>query len=97
MDICDIRKANMISSILWPVAHNPEINWEKGEVKMVRCLVICGQKKEEQPDNEGEGQEKSKGPKKKKRRKLKKLIVDKEMKLLRAIVGKEEEEEMKKV
>jgi len=42
MDICDIRKANMISSILCPVAHNPEINWEKGEVKMVRCLVICG-------------------------------------------------------
>jgi len=28
---------------------------------------------------------------------LKKLIVDEEMKLLRAIVGKEEEEEMKKV
>jgi len=42
MDICDIGKANMVSSMLWPVTYNPEINWDKGEVKMVRCLVICG-------------------------------------------------------
>ena len=30
-------------------AHNPEINWETGEVKMTRCLPLCGgksQKKE---------------------------------------------------
>ena len=23
--------------------HNPEIDWEKGEVKMTRCPPICGQ------------------------------------------------------
>jgi len=23
-------------------AHNPEINWETGEVKMTRCLPLCG-------------------------------------------------------
>jgi len=31
------------------VAHNPEINWETEEVKMTRCLPLCGgrsQKKE---------------------------------------------------
>jgi len=22
--------------------HNPEINWETGEVKMTRCLPLCG-------------------------------------------------------
>ena len=22
--------------------HNPEINWETGEVKMMRCLLLCG-------------------------------------------------------
>jgi len=22
-------------------AHNPEINWETGEVKMTRCLPLC--------------------------------------------------------
>ena len=65
----------------------------------MRCLAIRGwnkENKEEQPDNEGQGQEKSKRSKKEKRRKLKKPIVD--QKLLRVIVGKEEEEEeMKKV
>ena len=23
-------------------AHNPEINWETGEVKMMRCPTLCG-------------------------------------------------------
>jgi len=23
-------------------AHNPEINWETGEVKMMRCPPLCG-------------------------------------------------------
>jgi len=35
--------------MLWLAAHNPEINWEKGEVKMTRCPPLCGgrsQKKE---------------------------------------------------
>ena len=35
--------------MLWLAAHNPEINWETGEVKMMRCPLLCGgkgQKKE---------------------------------------------------
>ena len=26
------------------VAHNQEINWETGKVKMMRCLPLCGRK-----------------------------------------------------
>ena len=29
-------------------AHNPEIDWEKGEVKMMRCPPICGKRKQEE-------------------------------------------------
>jgi len=28
----------------WLAAHNPEINWETGEVKMTRCPPLCGGK-----------------------------------------------------
>jgi len=49
MDVCDLGKMKVILGIPWLVAHNPEINWETGEVKMTRCLPLCGrrtQKKE---------------------------------------------------
>ena len=26
--------------------HNPEINWEKGEMKMTQCPPICGKRKQ---------------------------------------------------
>jgi len=28
------------------VAHNPEINWETGEVKITRCPLLCGGKRQ---------------------------------------------------
>jgi len=40
--VCDLRKTEVILGILWLQAHNPEINWETGEVKMTRCLLLCG-------------------------------------------------------
>jgi len=49
MDICDLGKTEVILGIPWLAAHNPEINWETGEVKMMRCPPLCGgksQKKE---------------------------------------------------
>jgi len=49
MDVCDLGKTEVILGMLWLAAHNPEINWETGEVKMTRCLPLCGgkgQKKE---------------------------------------------------
>jgi len=49
IDVCDLGKTKVILGMLWLVAHNPEINWETGEVKIMRCLPLCGgksQKKE---------------------------------------------------
>ena len=31
----------------WLTAHNPKIDWEKGEVKMMHCPPICGRRKQE--------------------------------------------------
>jgi len=28
------------------VAHNPEIDWKKREIKMIRCSPLCGRNKE---------------------------------------------------
>ena len=28
----------------WLAAHNPKINWETREVKMIRCLPLCGRR-----------------------------------------------------
>ena len=49
MDVCNLGKTEVILGIPWLAAHNPEINWETGEVKMTRCPPLCGgksQKKE---------------------------------------------------
>ena len=49
MDICDLGKTEVILEMPWLAVHNPEINWETGEVKMTRYLPLCGgksQKKE---------------------------------------------------
>jgi len=49
MDIYDLGKTEVILGMLWLQAHNPEINWETGEVKMMRCSLLyskTGQKKE---------------------------------------------------
>jgi len=42
MDVCDLGKTDMILGMLWLQAHNPEINWETGEVKMTRCPPLYG-------------------------------------------------------
>jgi len=34
MDVCNLGKTEIILGMPWLVAHNPEIDWEKGEVKM---------------------------------------------------------------
>ena len=49
MDVCNLGKTEVILEMPWLVAYNLEINWETGEVKMTRCLPLCGgksQKKE---------------------------------------------------
>jgi len=47
MDVCNLGKTELILGILWLVAHNPEIDWEKEEVKMTCCPPICRRKKQE--------------------------------------------------
>jgi len=42
MDVCDLGKTEVILEMPWLAAHNPEINWEMGEVKMTRCPPLYG-------------------------------------------------------
>jgi len=46
MDVCNLGKTELILGMPWLVAYNPEIDWEKGEVKMTRCPSICGRRKQ---------------------------------------------------
>jgi len=32
IDVCELGKTDVILGILWLAAHNPEIDWEKGDV-----------------------------------------------------------------
>jgi len=41
IDICNLGRTKMILGMPWLAAHNPEINWEIGEVKMSRCPPWC--------------------------------------------------------
>jgi len=52
MDICNLEKTEVILGMPWLAAHNPEIDWEKEEIKMTRCLPICGKKKQEEKGKE---------------------------------------------
>jgi len=42
MDVCNLGKIEVILRMPWLQAHNPEIDWEKGEMKMTRCSSIYG-------------------------------------------------------
>jgi len=41
IDTCDLGKTKAILGMPWLAAHNPEINWETGEVKIMGCLPLC--------------------------------------------------------
>ena len=47
MDVYNLGKTEMILGMLWLAAHNPEIDWEKGEVRITCCPPIYGKKKQE--------------------------------------------------
>jgi len=42
MDVYNLARIEVILGMPWLAAHNPEINWETGEVKMTRCPPLCG-------------------------------------------------------
>jgi len=52
MDVCNLGKTKVILGMPWLAAHNPEIDWEKWEVKMTRCPPICGKGKQEEVKKE---------------------------------------------
>jgi len=41
MDVYNLGRTEVILGMPWLAAHNPEINWETGEVKMTRCPLLC--------------------------------------------------------
>jgi len=47
IDICNLGKTELILGMPWLAAHNPEIDWEKGEVKMTHCPPIYRKRKQE--------------------------------------------------
>ena len=48
MDVYNLGKMEVILGMLWLAAHNPEIDWEKEEVKIMQCSFICGKRKQEE-------------------------------------------------
>jgi len=50
MDICNLGKIELILGMPWLAAHNPEIDWKKGEVKMTHCPPICRKRKQEEKE-----------------------------------------------
>ena len=52
LDVCDLGRTEVILGMPWLAMHNPEIDWEKGEVKMTRCLPLCGKSNKVRKDKE---------------------------------------------
>jgi len=75
MDVCDLGKTEVILGMPWLVAHNPEINWETGEVKMTRCSPLCG----------------GKSQKSKKKEKVKMMATEEEEKIVRWAIDNKED------
>ena len=42
IDVCNLEKTKVILEMPWLAVHNSEINWKTREVKMTRCLPLCG-------------------------------------------------------
>ena len=41
MNVCELKKTNVILGMPWLAAHNPEIDWEKKEVRITKCPLLC--------------------------------------------------------
>jgi len=52
IDVYNLGKMEMILGMPWLAVYNPEIDWEKGEVKMMRCLSICRRRKQREKRKE---------------------------------------------
>jgi len=88
MDVCNLGKTEVILGMPWLAAHNPEIDWEKGEVKMTRCPPLCGKRKQEEKKKEVKKVEKDENEET-----LRKLVPKRFWKW-RKVFGKRESERM---
>jgi len=88
IDVCNLKKTEMILEMPWLTAHNPEIDWKKEEVKMTHCLPICGRRKQEEKEKEVKKVEKDEDEEM-----LKRLVPKKFWKWKR-VFGKKESERM---
>jgi len=52
LDVCDLGRTEVILGMPWLAAHNPEINWEMGKVRITRCPPLCGRNKERREKRE---------------------------------------------
>ena len=55
IDICDLERTEVILGMPWLAAHDLEINWETGEVKMTRCLPLCSRVKTKREEKKRRG------------------------------------------
>jgi len=44
LDVYDLGRTEVILGMPWLAAHNPEIDWEKEEVRITRCPPMCGRR-----------------------------------------------------
>ena len=83
MDMCNLGKTEVILGMLWLQAHNLEINWETREIKITRCLPLCGRtilKRKER-----------------KSKREKRMVIPEEERIVRwAIDGKEERKRLRR-
>jgi len=75
MDVCDSGKTEVILGMPWLAAHNPEINWETGEVKMTKCPPLCSRKSQ----------------KSRKKKKVKIMATEEEEKIVRWVIDDKED------
>jgi len=52
LDVCNLERTEVILGMPWLAVHNPEMNWETGEVKMTRCPALCGKNREKKEKRE---------------------------------------------
>jgi len=88
MDVCNLGKTEVILKIPWLAVYNPEIDWEKEEVKITHCPSICRRRKQEEKKKEVKKVEKDKDEET-----LKKLVPKRFWKWKR-VFGKRESERM---
>jgi len=88
MNVYNLGKTELILGMLWLAAHNPEIDWEKGEVKMTCYPPICERRKQEEKEKKVRKTKKNEDEKA-----LRKLVPRRSWKWKR-VFGKREPERM---